>query len=304
MDVPSFLDALAKADYRYILLATGAFLLSLIARGLAWQTLLQGKASFNQTFFTINEGYLLNNVLPFRLGEIGRAFLLSRKAPIGFWQVFPTILLERAFDVALAVGLVLISLPFVLGADWAGQAAFAVGILVVLGFIGLYVLARYRSRAMSLFEKLADRWPIFRKLGRERLQAFFTGLAVLTDLRRFAVALALMIIVWVLTLIEYYLVLAAFVASARLVWASFSLGVAALGVAVPSSPGYIGVVEASIVGALSLFSVDPSAAFAYAVTVHLLYVLITAVFGLYGLVRDGESIGQIYRSVRGRAGMT
>jgi uncharacterized membrane protein YbhN (UPF0104 family) len=66
-------QALQLADYGYIALL---FLISLVwigVRGLVWRALLQEQASYSQVFLTLNEGYLLNNLLPFRLGEVGRA---------------------------------------------------------------------------------------------------------------------------------------------------------------------------------------------------------------------------------------
>ena len=58
-------------------------------------------------------------LLPFRLGEIGRALILSFKASLRFMFVFSTILIERAIDVAISAGLILVTLPFVVGASWA-----------------------------------------------------------------------------------------------------------------------------------------------------------------------------------------
>lgn len=301
VDFAALVRALRLADYRYILIAIALFLLSLLARGMAWRTLLQEQARFSKLFFTINEGYLLNNILPFRLGEIGRAFLLSRTTPLTFWEVFPTILIERAFDVFFSVGMLLSTLPFVFGAPWAFQAAAAAGAIVLVGLISLHLLGRRRERALAMYAQLSARWSFLRFIGQERLRAFFSGLAALTDLGRFSNALVWMALVWALTLAEYYLVLLAFVPQARLHWGAFGLGLTALGVAVPSSPGYVGVFEASLVGALALFNVDPSVAFAYAITVHLLYFLITAGLGAYGLARDGVPLASVYRRVQADA---
>ena len=55
-------------------------ILWLVARGFLWRILLQEKASYSQVFFTLAEGYFLNNFLPFRLGEIARAFLRGSEA--------------------------------------------------------------------------------------------------------------------------------------------------------------------------------------------------------------------------------
>jgi uncharacterized membrane protein YbhN (UPF0104 family) len=85
---------------------------------------------------------------------------------------------------------------------------------------------------------------------------------------------------------------------AKLLWGAFTLGVMAFGVAAPSSPGAVGVMEASIIGALSLFGIEPSAALAAAVTAHLTNYLLTGIFGGYALVRDGISLSSIFRDLR------
>jgi uncharacterized protein (TIRG00374 family) len=76
-------------------------LLWLVCRGKAWHTLLRRRAAYRDVFFTLNEGYLINNILPFRLGEVARAYLLGRKAHLSFWDVLSTVLIERFLDLAL-----------------------------------------------------------------------------------------------------------------------------------------------------------------------------------------------------------
>src|SRR4030067_4350 len=69
-----FIQAVRLADYRYVTLLFGITLLWLVVRTIVWRTLLREQAAFPQVFLSLNEGYLLNNILPFRLGEAGRAF--------------------------------------------------------------------------------------------------------------------------------------------------------------------------------------------------------------------------------------
>ncbi|MEN6299709.1 MAG: lysylphosphatidylglycerol synthase transmembrane domain-containing protein, partial [Anaerolineaceae bacterium] len=80
VDIRKLINALRLANYSLVGLSLAATLLWLSVRGIVWRIILQEKASFRQVFLTLNEGYLLNNLLPFRLGELGRAFLLGRKA--------------------------------------------------------------------------------------------------------------------------------------------------------------------------------------------------------------------------------
>ncbi len=297
-DLRQFIQALKLADYRLIACGVLLSLLWLVVRGFAWRTLLQGKASFIQVFGTLNEGYLLNNVLPFRLGEVGRAFLLGHKANLDFWLVLSSILIERALDLLLAAGLLLSTLPFVVGASWARQAAIAAGGIVLLGLVALYLLARNRDWALSLFERLSARWPLIYRLGGKVLPSFLSGLGVLTNGSQFLRAALWMILNWVIAIFQYYVLMTAFFPGAKPVWAAFSLGVAALGIAAPSSPGAVGVMELAIVGALSLFNLNASTALAFAITAHLIQYLTTGVLGAYFLAKDGESLLGLYRRIR------
>jgi hypothetical protein len=291
-------EALRLADYRYVLLAMLVTLIWLGVRGMVWRTLLQERASYGAVFWSLNEGYLLNNLLPFRLGEVGRSFLLARKAGLDFWQVFSTIIVERLMDLALAAGLLLSTLPFVVGATWAREAAVIVGGAVILGFAALYLVARNQARLLGIVERAGQRWPRLMRLGGKAFTSFFNGLSVLTDGKRFLQAVGWMLANWLVAIGQYAMMVNAFFPGARFLWAVFSLGVAALGIAAPSSPGAVGVLELSIVGALALFGLDASVALALAITLHLVQYLITGALGAFALAREGESLMSIYRRVR------
>ena len=297
-DIRLLVEALRLADYRLVALAGLLAVVWLGVRAIVWRTLLQEKATYKQVFSTVNEGYLLNNILPFRLGEVARAFLLSGKAALSFWEVFSTILIERALDVAMAAGLLLSTLSFIVGASWAWQAAVGTIALVLTGLAALYLLARNQEWALTQFEKLTSRWAVLNRIGRTQLPRFISGLSVLTDTSRFLRTIAWMIVNWGIALVQYYLLLLAFFPDGEFLWAAFSLAVTALGIAAPSSPGAVGVFELATVAALSVFGLSTSVALAYALTAHLLNYLITGVLGAYALARDGETISGLYYRLR------
>lgn len=299
VDFRKLVEALQKANYLYIGLGVFCSLLWLFVRGMVWRTLLQEKASYKNVFFSINEGYLLNNVLPLRLGEVGRSFLLSRKASLGFWEVFSTIIIERALDVAFAAGLLLSTLPFVVGATWAKQAAIGTGSLVLFGLIVLYLVARNQALALNLFERLSNRFPILKRIAGNALVTFFSGLTILTNPGRFLAAIFWVSVDWFLSILQYYALLKAFFPEATVLISTFCLGAAAMGIAAPSSPGAVGVFELTIVAALSLFKFDPSVALAFAFVAHLLNYLFTGIIGAFALTREGETLSGLYKSARG-----
>ncbi|MBN2146579.1 MAG: flippase-like domain-containing protein [Anaerolineales bacterium] len=298
IDLDDFLQAVRQADWRYLLVGGFITLPWLFVRAFVWRTLLQEKAAYRDVFLTLNEGYLLNNILPFRLGEVGRAFLLGGKSSLAFWQVIPTILIERAIDLIIAVGLFLSTLPFVVGVDWAQQAALGTGLIVGFGLVLLYIMAHNRPRVLNLVEKAGRRWPLVQRLSGERVSAFFEGLSILTSLRRFLIALTWMLFNWLLGVLQYDLLLRAFFPHAQPLWAAFALGAGALGLAAPSSPGGIGVYEATMVGALAVFDPNLSAAAAFAVSAHIFNYAITGLIGGFALAADGQTLSSMYRRLR------
>jgi uncharacterized membrane protein YbhN (UPF0104 family) len=111
-------------------------------------------------------------------------------------------------------------------------------------------------------------------------------------------SLAWLFVNWGAALVQYYIVLKAFFPETRLLWAAFGMGSAALGIAVPSAPGAIGVYESAVGWALSLLGLDPARAVAYAITLHFWNYLINGLVGAYALARDGESLSSLYRQAR------
>ncbi|PWB56373.1 MAG: hypothetical protein C3F13_02205 [Anaerolineales bacterium] len=294
LDPKKFVLAVQQANPTFLFLGLLTEILWLIVRGFFWRTLLQKKASYRDAFITVNEGYLLNNILPLRLGEIGRAFLIGRKAHIDFWQVIPSIIIERALDLAFAAGIFLSTLPFVIGVSWAREAAITIAFIVVVGLLGIYILARNRQRVLGWIERLAQRSSMVLKLTGKRVIAFFDGLAIITDSRLFLEALGWETLNWLVAVLQYYLFLRAFFPSPGLLGVLFALGVGALGVAAPSSPGALGVFEAALVVALTGTGVNAATATAFALSVHITSYVLTSLIGGYGLYKDGESLSGMY----------
>lgn len=308
VDLDQLWQALQLADYRFVSLFLILTLIWLLIRSIVWFNLLEQNYPLGNVFLVINQGYLLNNLLPFRLGEIGRAILLNskpdqgakkeNKSGLGFFYILSTILIERTLDLAIAAGLLLISLAFVVGASWALQAALTVAGLVILGLAALYLLARNRAWALKKFEQISRRYSVFNKVGSQQIQTFINGLGTLTDVKSFLKVTSLMVLNWIIAITQYYMLLLAFFPQAKLIHAAFSLGVVSLGIAVPSSPGAVGVLELSLVGALSIFGLDPSVALAVALTAHMTNFLLTGLIGAYAFSRDGQKISDLYHRAR------
>ena len=300
VDLHRFVEAIRSANYWLVLAFLVMSVAWLMVRSIVWRTLLRGRASYRDVFWTLTEGYLLNNFLPFRLGEVGRAFLLGRKAKLGFMDVISTIVIERIMDLAFSAAILLSAVPFVVGAAGAGRIVIIIGMLVVLGMVVLYLLARNREWALSLFQRLSARWPKLQTLGGNLLDSLFSGLAILTDGGLFLRFMFWMTLNWLFAIGEFLLLLLAFFPQATLLWSLFGLGAVAFGNAIPSLPGAVGTYEAALSGALTLLSGDQSTALAAALTAHLIGYIINGVLGTFALSREGETLMGVYRQLRNR----
>lgn len=272
--------------------------LTLGTRAFAWRQLLEEKASFRDAFFIINEGYLLNNLFPLRMGEIGRAVFMGRAINLSPLHVLSTIVIERAFDLAMAAGLLLSTLPLALGMDWAKSTAWIILILVIMGLLVLFLMARYHVQVKGFIERVGKRWPWFERLALPRIGSLLNGLSALTQPSRFIGSLFWIFISWAGWVFTHFVMLRMIAPGAPFWWAAFVDGVLALGVAVPSAPAALGVFEASLVGALTLLGVNASTALAYAILMHFLNFVSTGVFGLIGLVLEGRSLTMLFADIR------
>jgi glycosyltransferase 2 family protein len=294
--------ALVAVQWKFLAPAVAVFFVSMLARAFAWWILLQRKAPYIRTVFILNEGYLLNNLLPFRLGELGRAVLMGQVTQTSPFYVLSTIMMERAFDLAIAASLLLYSIPLVLEINWARPLALTTLGTVVVGFFFLYILSITRARWLPNIEEkishgntlIKKLWPWFRSL--------LDGFSILANPLQFLFAAGGMLTSWGLAIYQYKLLLTAVTPGIQAWWPVFVLGVAAFGVALPSAPGSLGVFEASVVGALALVGISAASALTYAVALHLIHFVITGIIGIIGLYQEGETISSIYqRLVHSRA---
>ena len=297
VDLRAMVNAIRNANYGMLTISFAIGFVWMAVRAQVWRTLLRDIPSYSDTFWTVGEGYILNNFLPFRLGEVGRAFLLSRKTGMQFMEVLPTIVIERAMDLGYTAVIFLAAIPFVVGSQGAERVGVIVSVVVLLGFILLYILARSNQWALDLFHKLSARWPALQRFGGSFLEAFFAGLSVLTDGWLFVRFLFWMTLNWTLAIVSYYFIIRAFFPQTQVTWAMFGLGAAAFGGAIPSLPGAVGTLEGAFGGALTLLTHDQSTSFAVAVTVRLYNYVNSGVIGGIGLAREGETLSGIYQQL-------
>jgi len=251
-----------------------------------------------RSFFIINIGYMLNNLFPLRMGEIGRAVFMGGAIRLSPFHVLSTIVIERAFDLVMAAILVLFTLPLALGQEWMRPVATVTLVLVVGMLVLLFLMARYHERVHQIANRLGGRWPLFQKYVLPQADALLEGLKALTSLKRFLTALGWVVLNWTIWVSIYYVALLAIAPHAPIWWGMFADAILALGVAIPSAPAALGVYEASMVAALTILGVAYAPALAYAFLMHFIQFGITAIFGFWGLAREGKSLANLWAEIR------
>lgn len=297
VDLGEMVNALRNANYAILTGALSLGFLWMVVRTQVWRILLRDRPTYSAVFWTVGEGYILNNFLPFRLGELGRAFLLSRKSGMQFSEILPTIVIERTVDLIFSAMIFLFSLPYVVNAENSPTLGYVIGGLMVIGLLLMFVLARNNQWALDLFHKLSARFPSVQRFGGSFLESFFQGLGVLTDGWLFLRFLFWMTLNWGIAIVSYYLMTLAFFPRAEWLWGIFGLGMAAFGGAIPSAPGAVGTFEGAVVFALTRFTPDEGTALAVALTMRIYNYITSGVIGGIGLLREGETLSGIYHQL-------
>lgn len=292
------LDAISDIKFVWVLPAVVFFLISVLIRAASWMIILQNKVNYGRVFLTLNEGYLLNNIFPFRLGELGRAYILSQTTKLSGFFVLSTIFIERTYDVAIAAGLFLASIPYVFSLV-AGQAiailVFVAGIFVLFA---MYLLARNHTRIKKFLENMTEGKLFLHDRVVPSIGSLLEGLGIFTSFGQFSLSLVLMLISWVFGGLELIFLSKSFGVDLELWMVGFILGMISLGIAIPSAPAGLGVFEAAAVGAFSLMGLSTSTGLAIAFVSHFITIFITGLIGMYGIFKDGESITGLYQQLR------
>lgn len=287
-------NAFKTADINFIVAVSFFCLSSLLVRGKAWQVILGKPVTWVQSFFGICEGYFLNNILPFRAGEIGRSIFVGKSSKLGPFHVLSTIVIERGFDMAMAAVLVIATLPFVIEMAWVKPVAIAAFCLVLVMLGLMFFTASNKIKVMQWLNRVFGTKPFIREKILPQVEKLVEGFGMLTRPSQFLWSLFWIAMTWVVWVGEYYFVILQILPGAPLWTGAFMAAILALGVAIPSAPAALGVFEASIVAALSILGIDSSVALAYAIILHVIQFVLTAIFGIWGMVRDGQSIGSVF----------
>src|SRR5438270_4623510 len=284
--------------------ATGIFPL----RARRWRTILdpvEPNLPLGALWRSTAIGMMVSNVVPARAGELARAYALSRAIPrVPFSTAFASLAVDRVFDALIVLMLMFAAMllpSFPPGAAGTvaqlalGGVIFVVGVIIVL-----YMIVFFPARMIWLFELLARRVaPKFEERGRAILVSFANGLSVLRSPKRFIAVFWWALLHWLLNALAFWIAFEAVGIHAPFGMALFTQGIIAIGVAIPSSPGFFGAFEAFGKIALGVYGLSKTVALTWAVGFHLLSFIPITIIGAYYFARAGLTFAEL-----GSAGRT
>ena len=271
-DLSAVWDAALSAN---LWLVAGAVVLSgtlYILQGARWHVIAAVSRPDTRGFVEMVVGAVAcNNVLPGRIGEIFRARWLAVAAPMPSGRAFATVGLDRTCDVVTLFTFLVVALPFVAPASWVIRIVVVTGILLaVLGM--LLVAGRGYARRRHRQRRARGR---IRRVARDIVDT----LAEPFEKRRFAVALGLSAAAWGAFAAAVWLVTRSIGVDLDPLDCVFVAAVLNLGVAIPSSPGFVGTYQWLSVASLAVFDVAPEQALAFSFLIHACWYVPTTLVG-------------------------
>jgi uncharacterized protein (TIRG00374 family) len=236
-----------------------------------WRRIAMTSASHWRFFEMVVSGVAVNNVLPGRIGDWLRARWVSRGA-FSYGRGVATVVFDRGFDLVVLFGFLLVTLPFVTDQTWVDRIV--IGSLVAVGLLTLgIVAARSYTRRRPGARR---RRGIVRRFARDLLDGLSEPLGVM----RTQELLLLSIGAWLVWTLAALLVARAVGFDLTVVQAVFITAAINLGVAIPSSPGFVGTYQWLGVSALALFGIGQESALAFAIVLQAVWYVPTTLAGL------------------------
>ena len=295
-------DEIRHANPWWYLLSCLAATATFPLRAIRWRVLLGNSTNerrFQPYWRAVAIGFMANNVVPARAGEVVRAYAGTALVGVPFSTVLTSIAVERIFDgvvLVLLLAIAVMSPGFPQGATGHATSIPALASTMAAVFLGalivLIVVARMRDRALPPLERFIQRFLPARFAPKitQVVENLVAGLAVMRSPMDIAKVAGWSFAVWLVNASSYVFGFKAFGIDASPNAAIVLQSVVAFGVAMPQAPGFFGVFEKLAQLVLGLYGVGAAIAFSFAVGIHLGWYVPITVMGLIILARTGLSL--------------
>ncbi|MEI7554160.1 lysylphosphatidylglycerol synthase transmembrane domain-containing protein [Candidatus Chlorohelix sp.] len=288
-------DALGKANYWWLIPALLVYFLGVFVRAIRWHFLLKPLQTIpiSRLYPVVVVGYMANNVLPVRMGEVVRAYILDRREHLSKTRSLATIVVERIMDgITMLLFIAIASFSVSLTGDIAGVERVA-GVVFLVGIVVFLFLASNRRLLLAV-----ERFALKLLPGKIRpkleglADRFIDGLQVLRQWRDLLAVFALSVLAWACEGAMYWFVALTFSElSLSFTAIILTLAVANLFTLVPSTPGYFGPFDFAAKQVLvGIFLIPANLAASYVILLHAALYFPVTLLGLYYWLKEHLSL--------------
>jgi len=300
IDFNALWAALHAVNFLFFIPAIAGQLTCFFLKGTGWRyLLLPAKKDLRviSTTTVLIIGLMVNNLLPAKMGELARGYLMGEREKLPKTLCLSTVAVEHLLDILILTIFLIILLPFVSLPPWLRTSGMLVGLAATGMIVMLFIVMRREEKFLGWIYRLLQFLP-----GRfqEKIQAIlnniFQGLRVVTG-RYIFYASAAILLMWVMAFGVAYLILLACGLFLPFQAAVMVVVFAAFGKIIPSSPGAIGTFHYLVLLVVMSFQVGKEAALGYAIILHALTFLIETSLGIALVFAGNLSLGKITRQV-------
>jgi uncharacterized protein (TIRG00374 family) len=298
VDLGKSAEQISRANLAYLAGCLAVIAAQVVLRSLRWRLLLPSRRDgraipVRRIPAPLLVGYLGNAVLPARLGEPVRAYLVARRENVDAVECFGSVVLERIVDTATLAVVAFVAAAEVGAPDWLVRATALVALAGVVLVAGIVVVGL--KRFASLARALTARLPGSATLGPvvHRLDDFARGVDRPSRSSAIAVAAVVSAVCWLLDMTTFWLVARSLGIEISPAAALLVAAVTVLGTALPSAPGYVGTFDLAAATTAQALGVGSASAFALAVVAHVMTVVPIAVAGAVSLVAMDARLGRL-----------
>jgi hypothetical protein len=268
-----------------------------VMQSIRWRLLLKplGTISFGKTFKALYAGVFLNLILPFRIGEVARAYLAARFASAPFPAVMSSLFTEYFIDgIWLAISIGIVSLLVPLPKEVTATAHIIGIVIVVVGvFFGILVLADKKIKV----DKAEKKQTKLVKLIWSFIESLKTGVHVIGKSWSFLQAASVSSLNLVFHVTAFWLILKAYGIELSYVNAAAVLLFVFVGLIVPNAPSNVGSFQFLCVVGLMLFGIDKTTATGFSVLVFMLVTIPQLVIGWIAFAHSDHTLYDIKNQI-------
>jgi len=276
-----------QGDLRLGGLAVLILSFSYFLRGMRWRVLLSNQKDFSplMAFWGICVGYLGNNFLPARVGEIIRSVMVGRRLGISKSYVLATVLTERVIDAMTLAVFGGLAFSFLENTpSWLERATISFGGMGVLGLLALFIVPRLEGLLIPFLKRLPMPGGV-RIRAVDLFAQFLKGMRAFHNVNRVLRFMALTTVIWLVDALTAIVVAMSFGFVLTLPQAAVLLAALGLASALPSTPGYLGIYQFVAVTVLKPFGLNQNQALVFILAFQAVIYIVVVLWGLLGLWR-------------------